>query len=393
MDASAARRGLSGLFVSGFLVAFVGAILLAWRHHIESNFLVIGTFFLCQNLGMLAGLWTAKASLRRKGITFTLTLACALACAGLLLLAAVPPPAPYWGRMAGLFLLGLSAGLLNSSAFHAITPAYEMHPAATLNLGGAMFGLGSLLCSLFLCGTFYVYTVPSILILMSLLPLFAAFRFARSKPVSEPAVHNLTWKEALPDFKSPAAILFALLLFFQFGNEGALAGWLALYLTEHLGASPSTSLLLLSLYWFALLVGRLVAQWLLPRVSHRRLLLYAVLVPMFACVMLFSTNNLFGATTGVLLAGGGFSVILPLVVEKIGHRFPYFHPGFFNGIFSVAMSGALLAPSSLGYAAHFLGIGVVMALPLAGSVIVFLLLLLIMLEAKLSGDTSRPASA
>jgi hypothetical protein len=48
----------------------------------------------------------------------------------------------------------------------------------------------------------------------------------------------------------------------------------------------------------------------------------------------------------------------------------------------------LLAPASLGYLAHFFGIGVVMGLPMAGSMIVLFLLLLILLETRLSG---RPA--
>ena len=54
----------------------------------------------------------------------------------------------------------------------------------------------------------------------------------------------------------PAAVLLALLLFFQLGNEWALAGWLALFLTQRLGISPAAALLMLALYWLALLVGR-----------------------------------------------------------------------------------------------------------------------------------------
>lgn len=84
-------------------------------------------------------------------------------------------------------------------------------------------------------------------------------------------------------------------------------------------------------------------------------------------------------------------MILPLVMEKIGHRFPYFHPLLFNGIFSIAITGALMAPASLGVLAHYFGIGVVMALPLMGSVMVLLLLALVILEAKLSGRPRRPA--
>jgi len=74
-----------------------------------------------------------------------------------------------------------------------------------------------------------------------------------------------------------------------------------------------------------------------------------------------------------------------MVVEKIGHRFPYYHPGFYNGIFSFAITGGFLAPWCLGYFAQNWGIQAVMVLPLLGTCMVFALVLLIMLEAKLSG--------
>jgi FHS family glucose/mannose:H+ symporter-like MFS transporter len=378
------RRGVSAMFFTGMLFAFLGAMLPAWRYHIEPNFLLIGAYFLVQTLGIFAAIALGMSLLRRRGIALSLSLGCAIASAALLLLAAFPPPAPFWWRLAGVFFIGCGAGLVNISGFHAISPAYELHKAATLNLSGVFFGLGCLFCTLFLSFAFFVYTVPSLLILLAVAPGLAAGVYARSRMPSDPVLQQPKWRDAVRDFKSPAAILFALLLFFQSGNEGALAGWLALYITQRLGTSPETSLFLLALYWAALLIGRIAAQWLLPRVRHSRLLAGAVAIPMFACIVLFSTNNLFGATMGVLLAGGGFSVILPLVMEKIGDRFPYFHPGFFNGIFTIALSGGLLAPASLGFFAHFFGTGVVMGLPLAGSIMVFILVMLILLEARLS---------
>ena len=78
-------------------------------------------------------------------------------------------------------------------------------------------------------------------------------------------------------------------------------------------------------------------------------------------------------------------LLSPLVAEKIGHRFTYYHPGLFNGIFSFAMVGAMLSPWLLGYAADAWGVGVVMALPLLGTFMVFILTLLIWLESKIAG--------
>ena len=55
-------------------------------------------------------------------------------------------------------------------------------------------------------------------------------------------------------------------------------------------------------------------------------------------LILLLAANTFGAATAVLVIGGGFASIYPLVLAKIGRRFPYFHPGLFNGIFSFALT-------------------------------------------------------
>jgi hypothetical protein len=54
------------------------------------------------------------------------------------------------------------------------------------------------------------------------------------------------------------------------------------------------------------------------------------------------------------------------------------------------MTGGLLAPATVGYLAHFLGVGVVAGLPLLGSVAVFLLYWLLVLESKLSHRPQSP---
>jgi hypothetical protein len=86
-----------------------------------------------------------------------------------------------------------------------------------------------------------------------------------------------------------------------------------------------------------------------------------------------------------MFVGGGYASIYPLVAEAIGRRFAYYHPGFFNGIFSVALVGGLLAPATLGYAASVLGVGVVVGIPLLGTCLVMILIPLIWLEAKVTG--------
>ena len=385
MHPSEGRRSLAAFLVSGILVSFLGAILPAWRYHLNASFSEVGDYFLSLDLGFLLSVAAAHFLLPRQGIKFLLVVANALACGSFLFLALwSSPPAAAW-RLWGVLGIGISTGLLNTAVFHAISPLYQSNRAATVNLAGVLFGLGCLVTALLVAGTYYVYTVPSILILFALVPGFYAGLCAKAKFASRPLAHSIPLAQVWRDFTNPGAVLFSLLLFFQFGNEWSIAGWLPLFLIRRLGISPADSLFLLALYWAALLVGRLVSQLLLKRVSHPLLLISSIISALLGTIVLASTNNLFGAIMGILFVGGGFASIYPLVVEKIAHRFPYYHPGFYNGLFSLAITGGFLAPWLLGYCAEAWGIQAVMLAPLLGTCLVFVLALLILLEAKLSG--------
>jgi fucose permease len=393
LAAPGSRKALAGFFVSGMLFAYLGAILPAWGHHLLSDYWMVGLYFVALIAGVALAARYAQALLTRKGLGWTLTFACALAAWAILYLAFFSPPFGPWWRMPGLLLMGASTGILHTAIFQAISPMYRHDPAATVNLGGILFGLGCFTVALVVSRAFYVYTAASIQVLLALVPAFFAVgywrtRFAPYVPVEHPVKHAI-----LAELRNPATVLFSLLLFFQFGNEWAIAGWLPLYLTQRLGISPATSIFQLAMYWLALLVGRVIAQAILPRVRHTRILIGSVLLAMFACTVLLATDNLFGAGSGVLLLGAAFAPIYPLVVERIGNRFPYYHPGLYNGIFSFAMAGGLLAPCTLGYFAWMLGVSMVMALPLAGSLVVFVLLVLIWLETRLNALMKRQRSS
>ena len=385
LHAPSARRALAGLGLSGLLASLLGAILPAWGYHLEFAFSTVGYYFLSIAAGVMLSVDASRRLLPRKGVAFVLILACSLACGALGFLAFASPPYPALWRMGGLVIVGMALGLLNSAIFQAISTIYQHDPAATLNVGGIVFGLGCLLLTLLVAGTFNAYSVTVILALVALIP--AAFAVLYRKTGFPPAAirHQPTWKEALAEFRSRRAVLLALLLFFQFGNEWSIAGWLPIFLIHRLGLSPEAALKLLALYWLALLLGRIGAIAVLRRVAHGRVLMGSAAAAMFGCILLLSTNNQFGATTGILLVGSGFATIYPLVAEKIGHRFTYYHPGLFNGIFSVAMVGAMLPAWILGYFADLWGVGAVMLVPMLGTCMVFVLVLLIWLESKIEG--------
>ena len=389
LGSSGSRRALAGFFVSGVLMGFLGAILLSWEHHLSAEYSIIARYFLGLIAGLVVSVWLSPRMLETKGVGWTLSFACALAGTAFLYLAFVSPPLSPWWRVAGMAIVGCSAGILHTAIFHAVSPMYRHNPAATVNLAGMLFGLGCLADAVLISGAYYLYSAPAIQVWLAVIPAGFGWMYWKSNFNLQPVPHQPAPAAFLVTLKKPGAILLSLLLFFQFGNEWAVAGWLALFLSQRLGLSPSTALWMLGLYWLALLVGRVVAQWILPVVRHSRLLLGCVVLSMFGSVVLSATNNQFGAISAILMLGCSFAPIYPLVVEKIGYSFPYYHPGFYNGLFSFALAGGLLAPAVLGYVAEQWGVGMVMTLPLIGAGIVFLLLVLIWLEARLSAH-ARP---
>src|SRR5579864_7010907 len=334
LSAMGARKPLAGFFVSGLMLAFLGAILPAWGHHISSDYLTIASYFAGMMAGVMASVWISPPLLEKRGIGWTLAFACGLASSGFVFLAFVSPPASAWWRVLGLIAIGIAAGVLHTAIFQAISPMYRHDPAATINLAGILFGLGCLTVALLVSGTFYAYTAPAILAWIAVIPGLFGWLYVRARFTAPPAPPPPALQALLKELRSPGAILFSLLLFFQFGNEWTIAGWLPMFLSQRLGISPATSILILALYWAALLIGRVAAQWLLPRARHGRVLMGSVLASILGCSMLLLTNNRFGAIVGILMVGGAFAPIYPLVVENIGNRFPNYHPGFYNGIFS-----------------------------------------------------------
>jgi MFS family permease len=374
-------KAVIGFLLSGYLFALLGAVLPAWELQQPFGFDVVGAYFLSLSVGVIAATQVAPR-VERRGTGFMLVFACVLACAALLFLSIVPPPAPAGWRMFGLFLVGVATGTLNSGLFHTISRNYRSDPAGTVNTGGIFYGFGCLAAALLVAATFYV---PSILTFVAIVPGSFAGVYANTQIAIPEQEDQPTLRQALRDLRSTGAVLFALLLFFQFGNEWSIAGWLPLYLIHQVGASPKTAILLLAFYWMALLVGRTVAVSALPRLPHGKLLGGSVLSAMFGCLILAFTNNLFGAGTAILLIGAGFASIYPLVAEKIGRRFPYYNPGLFNGIFSFALMGGMMAPASLGFFTQRWGVGAVAWMTALGTSMVFVLLLLIWLESKVTG--------
>ena len=109
------RKALAGFFVSGVLLAFMGAILPSWGHHLLSDYWMVGVYFVALLAGLMAASRIAPWLLMRKGIGETLAISCAAASVSLLILAFFSlaffsPPFAAWCRLSGIALFGMRGG-------------------------------------------------------------------------------------------------------------------------------------------------------------------------------------------------------------------------------------------------------------------------------------------
>lgn len=379
---------LAGFLLLGALLGLAGSLLVAWEYHIDVEPEIIGLHFLSLSAGFVVAAAIAQKYVRRVPVRWIAMVACGVACASLIALAFLMPPSAVWWRIAGLAVLGISAGGLTAALLYAMEPAFSASPASTANIAALLFGCGCLSATLATGIAYMAGSVRWATLSLASLPLLYLFLYLRSshpparncvEPRKEDALRNTT-----KDLRSIATVLFSLLVFFQFGNEWALAGWLPLFLIHRLGISPVLALSGLALYFLSLMAGRAIAQPLLANLHHWRLLLASIFLAITGYLWLSFAGTLGAATAAISTIGIAYGPIFPLIAEQLDDRFSY-HPGFYNGMIAIAVSGAMSAPWLLGYIDAYLGVQFVMLIPAFGSVAVLTLALLLMLEARLMG--------
>ncbi|HTA45870.1 MAG TPA: MFS transporter [Bryobacteraceae bacterium] len=375
---------LGGLIVSGFLLALPGGLLPLWGYHIHPDFGTAGDYFLLLGLGMIGGGLIARRLVQTAPLERLLAAGCLLAAASMLMVSVAAPPARVWYQMATLFVVGAGAGIVNTAVLEALTPCYESNPATITLTGGIFFGGGSVLAAFLLAQSFGDLGATRLLVLAALASVLLGFLMSRLQ-IERREVTEVPLAQSMQDLRSPLAVIFSLLLFFQFANEWSLAGWLPVFLIDRMGLSPGTAIMLLAYYWLALTVGRIVVSKLLRSVRHGRLMAFSAFCALFGCTAMLAAGSRFGVVAGLLLTGAGFSAIYPLVAERIANRFSYYHPGYFNGIFTFALMGGILTPFVLGHIAASAGLNVIPLAVMFGSCGVFILVFLIWLGHTVSG--------
>jgi len=346
----------AGCFLAFFLFGFTdnlkGPTLPAMLAELNINFGMGGNIFFGEYLGFLIATLVTGLLADRFGLKIVILLA------GICLFVGVGGYSSFNLPIllsASLFVLGLGLGAFELGPNAIIVNLHHERKGLFLNLMSVLHGLGSLLAPLF---AGWLFTLGSswrtiyrwdILLIVLFILLFSFLRFPKAgEKVELDFLHlpQIAFRGQLPWFHLVIALYVA--------AEISIASWLVTFLQHMRGATVTTSTQLLSLFFAALMAGRLLGGFFVHRIGYLRSIFFASLGGLI-CLL----TGLFGpAQLSILLplTGFFFSIIFPTITAAVSDSHVENVNTVLGILFTFAGLGGLFGPWLVGWGSDLFGL-------------------------------------
>jgi fucose permease len=245
----------------------------------------------------------------------------------------------------GLGIGGMCVNAVGNTLLPIVLFGGENPPAAS-NLGNVFFGVGAFLTP-FIVGLLLkrlgFSKTLSIIGGILLVPIIFAL-LAKAYPV----LPGYEIGKAFGLLSTPVVLVASLALFCYIALEASMGGWITSSLTE-VGMSDSRASGVLSGFWIALMVARLVtAGFVTPDIGTTVIAALALFAVVTIVIMIMAKNKTVAAA-GVLLTGFAFGPLFPTIA---GYTFSKVSPELFGTVFSIifgiGLLGGTIIPKMIG---------------------------------------------
>jgi fucose permease len=377
---------VSGALVVGMVLALLGSIKLTLARQLNLGEARVGGLLSAVNLVLIPMMLLSGLAFDRIGVRVVLIVG-ALVLAGSLFLMSLAPAY----KRAFLALMGVGLGWAGlSTAVVALMPVALMRdPDATtaaLNLGFVFIALGSLVTPVLADVLLRTLEYRRTVILLSFLCLVPAFlcifpQFGQAVTDETRSLEH-EYVRLWEGRYFWDLILAGLVFFFYAPLEGAVSIWSTTFLKEA-GYNERRATWILSGFWGAFLLSRLLVALLLPATYPRLDLWLLIVVPALLCAV--AAGNMAGADrptgvrNGLLLLGFVMGPIFPTLVGVLFREFPADRGTVYGSMFALGSVGSLLLAPLIGVrmrntnSRHGLRMSMMLGLFLTGMALVFAL--------------------
>ena len=269
------------------------------------------------SIGIILGTILFGPVVDRFGYKWLLIIGSLLLLSGLQVLAGVENINLLHGAMA---MIGEGGGILNGLTNALVADIYDDDKR-----GGRMGILGAFYCVGALLWTLLNYFIPDYIIplhcMSGIMILFIIYFVMIGFPQAKPQ-ENVSLSKSLGLLKYPALLLFAFVLFFQSGFEGASGSFTTKYLVD--GAGMNSQAAILSLTWFTvgMFCGRMPLGAMIKRFkSYGTLYMYLSVALLGVALMYIGKDDATMAHLSMALIGFGVGATFPVVLSYLGGVF------------------------------------------------------------------------
>ncbi len=344
-------------FVTGAMVLMLGAAMPHILRDYQLGYDQGGTLLMLQAMGNLVAAvlgGVISVYVGRRAVLVFGALTYALAYGGIAFSSS--PVALY----ALVSLSGLGWGIINNLV-NLVVSDRTKGDAGAINLLHMMFGVGALtgpfLVSLAI-GSGLGWRIAMVTIAtLSLILAYVFLRMDLSEPVpnADMETQSKKGKISFAFLNDVRFYIFMLILFFYVGSESIVNGWLTTYLLDTGIADEYSARGLLSITWFAVILGRLGCALLSKYTRKEMLLLAGGLGSILFAISLLFSNSLLMVYVSVIGLGLSFAGMYPNTVANADYLIQ--GSGTASGImFSGGGLGASLIPYIVGLRAESSGI-------------------------------------
>lgn len=376
-------------FLGGMTSVFFGAILSELLSYYHATYTSGGFLILLQSIGFIVGVPLAASCMRRFHYRFVLTgsaLAVVLAQIGIAFL-----PPYFW---LGLFVIcnGIGASSLETAVASYVMEIFVGRRAIYMSRLEVAFGLGALCMpaieSALIALGFWRFSSLLIggfaLILAMIWQTVSISKESFEVNSSDRDAHSAeapVFKGNFP--KYTILVLFLFMIFVYVGIEGSLNSFLPAIFKVSLKSNPYFASLSTTVFWIAMLCGRLMIGWIVRRVSYEGYLMGSILIATVFILLLTQIHTIGVSYILIFGLGLGMSALYSITMVYANHTFPGMERMVTSAVTAFAGVGGAVFPFLIGFVMdHYLP-EQVMWMMVGFFILLFLLFLLITASLRL----------